>query len=697
MKRFTTKSVIALTLGVCLVLALLWMLTGTRLPAVHATPLRSLNQHSLLQAGDVLTVCPAMAGTCPFTNVQAAVDAANDGDVIKVASGVYTGVQRRPAAPGYNGPSIVTQVVYISKTVTVRGGYVPGFIDPPDPEANPTTLDAQGQGRVFYIAGDISPTIEGLRISGGVSVLWELGLYDSDGDGIPDAEDNCPYNYNPSQSDVDGDGVGDACDYGDDDRGGGGGIFVLTATVTINNNHVFSNVAHFGGGLYLSSCDAELGKNTIISNTALGIGGGVYLVDARTPNVCVDSDSDGVCDVDDNCPYVFNPDQMDSDGDGIGDACDSDYGIRGSDSARPDGYSAELYLEPFYHITLTNNVVVDNRANTGSGLYIKGVSLHLLHNTIARGSTVSRARAGDGSGVFVGSTGLRHSTVALTNTILVSHTMGIAVAAGNTATLEGTLWGDGAWANVTDWGGSGTIITGTPAYNYWGDPAFVNPNAGDYHIDSVSAAFNAGINSGVIEDIDGDPRSDGYPDIGADELHAALRVTKRVYPSTVQSGGRLTYTIRITNTSGAPLTAAITDTLPPSIVLIETSGGTLMLPGGTPGPTQTVGITWTAIITEGGVWTEQVVVEAAVDYAGPLTNVVNVTTDQGATGTAICVSTVIAMDSDGDGIPDAEDNCPYNYNPSQSDVDGDGVGDACDYADDHWRWRWRLWQHRIAP
>jgi hypothetical protein len=38
-------------------------------------------------------------------------------------------------------------------------------------------------------------------------------------------------------------------------------------------------------------------------------------------------------------------------------------------------------------------------------------------------------------------------------------------------------------------------------------------------------------------------------------------------------------------------------------------------------------------------------------------------------------------DSDGDGIPDTEDNCPYKSNKDQKDSDGDGVGDACEEAE----------------
>ncbi len=155
--------------------------------------------------------------------------------------------------------------------------------------------------------------------------------------------------------------------------------------------------------------------------------------------------------------------------------------------------------------------MVDNQAdNQGGGLYVRASSPQLAHNTIAHNY------GGDGGGVYVVEDATVYSDVALTDTILVSHTVGITVAAGNTATLEATLWGSGDWANGADWGGAGTILVG--AHNYWGDPAFIDPGAGDYHIGAGSTAIDAGVDAGVSDDIDGDTRpvGGGY-DIGADE------------------------------------------------------------------------------------------------------------------------------------------------------------------------------------
>jgi len=216
--------------------------------------------------------------------------------------------------------------------------------------------------------------------------------------------------------------------------------------------------------------NAALGGNAIISNSAGDEGGGLYLS-------------------------------------GSGASLSGD--IVSSNSAGASGGGLFLHCSD---ATLTNTLIVENQANTaGSGLYVWWCSsLRALHSTIARNN------GGDSSGIHVTNYLDRFSTVALTNTILVSHTVGITVTASNTATLEATLWGTDTWANTTDWGGTGTIITG--ARNYWGDTAFVDPGAGDYHIGLTSTAIDKGVDAGVDDDIDGDPRPQGSGyDIGADE------------------------------------------------------------------------------------------------------------------------------------------------------------------------------------
>jgi hypothetical protein len=45
---------------------------------------------------------------------------------------------------------------------------------------------------------------------------------------------------------------------------------------------------------------------------------------------------------------------------------------------------------------------------------------------------------------------------------------------------------------------------------------------------------------------------------------------------------------------------------------------------------------------------------------------------------ALLVSGCPTQDSDGDGVPDAVDNCPNTPNPDQADTDGNGIGDACE-------------------
>ncbi len=49
-------------------------------------------------------------------------------------------------------------------------------------------------------------------------------------------------------------------------------------------------------------------------------------------------------------------------------------------------------------------------------------------------------------------------------------------------------------------------------------------------------------------------------------------------------------------------------------------------------------------------------------------------------GTGILIGPV-GIDTDGDGVYDSEDNCPYTHNPTQADSDTDGTGDACEWCE----------------
>jgi len=725
----TKRLFISLTLGLGLTLALLWLLSGQ-------------SEVVLAQAGSgIIRVAPPPTGndapncgseTNPCRTVHYAVDQAQAGEEIRVASGVYTGVQNVPSLN--TGTFTATQMVVITKTLTLRGGYTTTNWTTPYPIAQPTTLDAQGQGRVLYITGDISPTVEGLRITGGdaaglggaaggndagggvygVSATATLsnnrvfgntadyggGLYlnasdatlsgntvtsntaDSDGGGLYLEDSHATLNSDTVSGNTADYGGGLYLDTSDATlssntvtsntasfRGGGlyledsdgaslsgntitsntasfrgGGLSLNGSDATLSGNTIASNTASFrGGGLYLEDSAATLSENTISDNTASFRGGGLYLKDSAdatlSGNTVISNTADyaGGLYLEDSAATLSGntiSDNTASSGGGLyldasaatlsgNTVSDNTANYNGgglyldASGATLSGNTVTsnaadsgggLYLE-WSNATLTNNVVADNQANiAGSGLYMWASSPRLLHTTIARNS------GGDGSGVVVDAMQIvGYQTAALTNTILVSHTVGITVTDGNTAILESTLWGSGAWANGADTGGAGTIITGTR--NYWDDPAFVDPGAGDYHISPGSAAIDVGVDAGVTVDIDGESRPTGtYPDLGVDEFPAALSVTKEADPDPVQAGAQLTYTLSVTNTGNVNLTATVTDTLPDQV-----------------SPTGV--LTWTPTLTApGGVWTEQFTVTVQMGYSGTLTNVVEVTTEEGATG-----------------------------------------------------------------
>jgi fibronectin-binding autotransporter adhesin len=503
---------ISLTLGLGLTLGLLWLLGGATLPAAHAAPSQCPDQRPLLQAGDVITVC--LSGGCDYISIQEALDAADPGDEILVAAGTYTDVNVRPRND-ITTTGVVTQMVYISKTVTIRGGYNADF-SAWDPDTYSTTLNAQGQGRVLYITGDpsassgqaISPTIEGLHITGGDAgggqSVSESRI--EDGGGVYVISATVTFSNNQVFSNTADDG---------------GGVYVISATAVISGNTIVSNTAEWdGGGLYLASSDATLSDNTFISNTAkTGYGGGLMLGLSNatlSSNTFISNTAHGGG----GLVLAFSTATLQgntisynaADGGGGLDVSGGSVTLSGNIviSNTAHSWGGGLYVDQGSNATLINNAVVSNRADSqGSGLYILGCSPRLLHTTIAHNT------GGDGSGIYVTDQlwviGGTYSTVALTNTILVSHSVGISVTGGNTVTVNGVLW-YGTHVTVSQ----ATTATVTVRNQHQGDPAFA---ADGYHLTGASAAIDRGVNAGVTTDIDDDARPDGCLfDIGADEF-----------------------------------------------------------------------------------------------------------------------------------------------------------------------------------
>lgn len=434
----------------------------------------------------------------PCATIQHAVDQASTGEEIRVASGTYTDLHVTGG---------MTAVVQIDKPLIIQGGYTPTNWSTPSPSMYPTTIDPQGQGRGVIIAPGITVTLQGLRVTNGVGAPWGGGILAKTGAQVTIRE--CWIHNNQAER------------YS-------GGIHIYSGTLTVTNSFIYSNTAGYdGGGINFSHSGGVLRDNLIYNNTASQYSaGGVYLnyaTDVMLENNYIFNNTAGYYGggvylwtssgavLTNN--RIYGNDVTQYHGGGVYLWRSDDVALSGNDirgnAALHSG--SGIYLGYSHNITMTNNLLAENRltdaSGSAAGIYLISSSARLLHNTIARNT------GGSGQGIYA----VGNSTLWMTNTILVSHTVGISVTAGSTATLEATLWGSGPWANGTDWGGTGVIATGT--VNLWGDPAFVNPDGGDYHIGASSAAVNAGVDAGVTTDIDGDTRpwGSGY-DIGADEF-----------------------------------------------------------------------------------------------------------------------------------------------------------------------------------
>ena len=514
------RLLLALALSLAFTLALLW--------SVGAVSPRAAAAILYVSATD-----PACGGSAPcYATLQAAVNAAVNGDEVRVAAGTYTG-----SASVVVGINTYTQVVaIINKTLTLAGGYTNTNWTTPDLMLNTTNIDAEQHGRGVTIIGTGTQTV---TVSG-------FTIYGGDYTGLG----------NPP-------GVGnEACVKTGADCGGGlyaywVRLFLLDSVIvknTASRNPTYSD----GGGAFLIGLKAgSRVENTLFSaNTtrpSYGGGGGAY----------VDSGS-GItfagCRFEDNTAY--------NGGGGLtvwqlsGEAVIEDTEFISNTSQSEPGGALRVSLIQSDEALHLNRVTMQGNKAWGAGAAIYLVrhgggdpSVAEMTNILLTGSSlivpaaygsVVDARGGSGGALDIR---LAHATFA-DNLTPAALRLATYYAFPVTATLTNTLVVSATTAFVgaeRDAGEGNVTIRHTKTLRQYvatlhaaeaGTPDFqsVSPVTGSarldatYHLRRGSAAIDAGVDAGVTTDMDGQLRPIGSaPDIGADEalLYKFLPVVMR--------------------------------------------------------------------------------------------------------------------------------------------------------------------------
>ena len=418
-------------------------------------------------------------------------------------------------------------VLQITQSLNIYGGWngAPAGAVECDPELYPTIFDGQNGKRVVYISGTISVTLDGLTVENGLQTNANgAGLYSQNADLTLS---NMVFDSN----------VINGMDNVDDASGGGAYVengSLATTGCTFTENSAWGTKSSHGGGIAIKNTSTAAVENCVFEKNDAWIAAGLDFLNENSgyaPFLLRGStfhqNGWGYSAGDAYCSYsgaiqIHQADARIEANIFTENRSSADYGAaavrvshllfdRNRISSNQCGRTSGLYIHYCPTVTITNNIFSDNQSTYDwlqyPAVLVRGSTAQFLHNTLARNTGAY--------GIQLANAGEVNCEVNLTNNVIAGHTTGVQVDDGCIATMEATLWGSGIWANTTDWTGTGTINTET---NFWDEPGFVDPDAGDYHIGPGSAARNAGVDTVVTKDIDGDVRPIGPGfDIGADE------------------------------------------------------------------------------------------------------------------------------------------------------------------------------------
>jgi len=410
-----------------------------------------------------------------YPTIQAGIDAAQDGDTVLVADGVYTGSGNK-------------NLDFAGKAITVRSanGSLRCFIDCED----------SGRGFHFHNGETSASVVDGITIANGYMITHRGGggvlcYYSSP------TITNCTIMGNRAQ------GTG----------AWGGGVYCEGGNPTITNCTIAGNTAPCGGGVACWDGSPTITHCAIVLNAASdGFGGGIYChysSPAITQSTIAGNTAQGT--------------DVASGGGVSGNHSDltlTTCTITGNTAHGDHAYGGGIHLDDSNNPTITNCTIT---WNTAYGNYVYGGGACCVNsNPTATNCTITCNRA-QGYGAWGGGVYCEESSPTISNCTIAGNTAdgdhsyggGVCVDHSDPAITNSILWDDTpdevyfypdspviAYCDVQGgWSGTGNIDA---------DPRFADPDNGDYHFLPCSPCIDAGDNDavpeGITSDLDGSPR-----------------------------------------------------------------------------------------------------------------------------------------------------------------------------------------------
>ncbi len=474
-----------------------------------------------------LVILFAAAGVCladthyvsPGQSIQAAIDAATNGDQIEVAPGTYnesinfSGKAVRlynstgPAVTiiNANGAAHAVQCVSGEDANTILEGFtVIGATDSGmyNSSSSPTVTNCTFTGITSIWNGggmcninSSSPIVTNCTFTGNSANYSGGGMYNSYSN---PTVTNCTFSGNSANYDgggmynfIDSDPTVTNCTFTGNTAANGGGMSNFSGSPTVTGCTFSDNTADAnGGGMYNEYNSPPVTNCTFSQNTAGAYGGGMHNYNSSSPTVtdCTFSDNSagqggGIAN-ENSSPTVSKCSFWDNAAGGHGGGI---YNISSSPLVTNCGFwqnTAGLHGGGIMNnyssnATVINCIFVDNDASAGGG----GMAESLASATVTN-STFFSNTAGYGGGIYIWQ--------------------------GNSVTTNCILWGD--TPDEINSNGSPTVTYcdiqgGFPGDNIALDPCFIYAAAGNLHLKRgspcIDAGNNAAVPAGVLLDADG--------------------------------------------------------------------------------------------------------------------------------------------------------------------------------------------------